>query len=65
MENKGESDHFLEVPEDLEILEILEVLDSSSEKTPFVMTSGPLRGPDKDYRRNPQETTDWGPSPLA
>ena len=33
MENKGESDHFLEILENLEILG-----DSSSEKTPVVMT---------------------------
>ena len=41
VENKGESDDFLEILENLEILEILE--NSSSEKTPFVMT--PFLGP--------------------
>ena len=40
VEKKGDSDHFLEILENLEILE----RDSSSEKTPFVMT--PFSGPD-------------------
>ena len=38
VENKGKSDHFPEIPENLEISR-----DSSIEKTPFVMT--PFSGP--------------------
>ena len=36
MENKGESDYFLEILENLEILEILEIL--PVKRPPFVMT---------------------------
>ena len=42
VENKGESDHF---PEILENLEFRDFRDSSSEKTPFVMT--PFSGPEQ------------------
>ena len=42
MENEEESDHFLKILENLEILEISR--DFSSEKTPFVMT--PFSGPE-------------------
>ena len=37
MESRGESDHFLEILENLE--ETGDSRDSSSEKTPFVMTT--------------------------
>ena len=42
MENQGESDHFLEIPR--ECRDFRDCRDSSSEKTPFVMT--PFSGPD-------------------
>ena len=44
LENKGKSGENLEIPENLEILEILR--DSSSEKTPFVMT--PFSCPERE-----------------
>ena len=42
VENKEESDHFLEIPENLETFR--DSRDSSNEKTPFVMA--PFSGPD-------------------
>ena len=54
MENKGESDHCLEILENLEILEILEI--PPVQKTPFVMT--PFSGPDLSAIQNPTEFTE-------
>ena len=50
VENKGESDHFLEILENLEILEILEI--PPVKRPPFVMTpfSGPNSGCMKPLR---------------
>ena len=48
MENKGESDHFLEILENLEILEILEVPPGGG--APFVMTLFPVPTSSRDVR---------------
>ena len=48
VENKGESDHFLEIPENLEILEILQI--PPVKRPPFVMT--PFSGPEKRQFRD-------------
>ena len=54
VENKGESGQFLEILENLEIVEILDSRVSSSEETPFVMT--PLSGPEAGRSQSWVET---------
>ena len=63
VENKGESEHILEIPEKREIFEIL-ARDDSSEKTAFVMTrvstpEKPRRSTNEFLRRAWTTSSQW------